>query len=142
MQLKAKIENGEIVFAEKRFAKEVLQRLEGKKVLIDIQTERKICTTLQNRALHLYFSQLAEALNDAGYDMKKVIKVDVNWTDYSIKEYLWKPVQRSLFGKKSTTQLKTDEIDKIYDVVNRAIGQRTGIHIPWPSIETMMENNL
>ena len=84
---------------------------------------------------------LAEALNDAGYDMKKVIRanMDIPWTDYNVKEFLWRPVQEAQLGKKSTTQLTTDEIDKVFEVINKAVGERTGVHVPFPSIETMYE---
>lgn len=94
-------------------------------------------TELQNRSLHLYFTQLAEALNDAGYDMKKTIRqeIDIYWTPYNIKEFLWRPVQNALYGKKSTTQLTTAEIDKVFELVNKTIGERTGVHIDWPCVE-------
>ena len=100
---------------------------------------KKQRTLKQNNALHLYFTLLADEMNTAGYDMKKVIRqeVDIPWNLYSIKEYLWRPVQEAQLGKKSTTKLTKDEIDKIYDTVNRVIGERTGIHVPFPSIESL-----
>jgi len=98
-------------------------------------------TSKQNRALHLYFTLLAEALNDSGFDMKKTIRkeIDINWNDYNIKEFLWRPIQLELTGQKSTTRLKTGEIDDIYDVVNRVIGERTGVFVPFPSMEELMK---
>lgn len=99
-------------------------------------------TDQQNRALHLWFAQLSEALNDAGYDMRKTIReeLDIPWTSYAVKEYLWRPLQKSMLGKKSTTQLTTEEIDQVYDVINLTIGERTGISVPFPSIEFLMQN--
>lgn len=99
-------------------------------------------TSKQNRALHLYFRLLAEALNEAGYDMKAVIRkeVDIPWTMESVKEYLWRPIQKQYILEKSTVQLSTKNIDEIYDIVNRVIGERTGVFIPFPSFETMYEN--
>lgn len=84
---------------------------------------------------------LADELNAAGYDMKKTVRqtMDIPWSPYNVKEFLWRPVQEAQLGKKSTTQLTTDEIDKIYDVINKAIGERTGVHVPFPSIERMMD---
>lgn len=140
MQLKATITNGQIVYEEKRTARDVLERLEGRKILVDLKIERKTRTDLQNRAMHLYFTQLAEELNDAGFDMKKVIRVDVPWTAFSVKEYLWRPVQKMLFGKKSTTQLKTNQVGEIHDVVDRGVSERTGVHVPWPSLDNLMGN--
>jgi hypothetical protein len=96
-------------------------------------------TPRQNNALHLFFSLLAEELNAGGYDMRKVIReaIDIPWTPYSVKEYLWRPVQKAQLGKKSTTKLTTKEIDQVYDTVNRVIGERTGVHVDFPSIEMM-----
>lgn len=106
-----------------------------------VERIEKTRTSQQNRALHLYFAQLAEALNDAGMDMRAVIRtnVEIPWTPLSIKEYLWRPVQNKSLHKKSTTELTIGEIDKIYEVVNKVVGERTGVHIPFPSIETLEE---
>lgn len=98
-------------------------------------------TIRQNSSLHLYFKLLSEALNEAGLDMKAVIKpeVEISWTPTSVKEYLWKPLQEKLFGKRSTTRLKKKDIDIVYDNLNRILGERTEIFIPFPSIESMQE---
>lgn len=97
-------------------------------------------TISQNRALHLYFTQLAETLNDAGLDMRKVLKpgIDIPWTSKSIKEFLWRPIQESLLHKESTTELTTVEIDKVLDVITRHLGEKFGVAQEFPSIETIM----
>lgn len=102
-----------------------------------MEQQEKKRTEAQNNAMHLWFTQLADALNLAGWDMKKVIRVDIPWSPYSIKENLWRPLQNAMFGKDSTTQLTTDEVTKIYEVINREIGNRTGVTIPFPSIEEL-----
>ena len=92
-------------------------------------------TSPQNKALHKYFSLLAEALNDAGLDMGQVLKKDsmIPWNKDSIKEYLWRPVQKVVVKKESTTELdKIGEIDDIYDVLNRHISEKFGIHVSFP----------
>ena len=97
-------------------------------------------TSQQNRALHLYFTLLSVALNDSGFDMKKTIArdIDIMWTPYNVKEYLWKPLQKEMVGEKSTAKLKKDELDKVYDVLNKVIGERTGEFVPFPSLEYLM----
>ena len=119
--------------------KKYLSNFEGKQIDITIKLHRKTRTDKQNRALHLYLTQLSEALNDAGFDMKKLLKqeIDIPWDTINAKEYLWRPIQKELLKKKSTTQLKSHEIDKVYEVLNRMIGERTGIYIPWPCIEEL-----
>lgn len=105
------------------------------------QTKLKLRTNKQSRAMHLFFTLLAEELNFSGYDMRKTIapEIDIPWTSYSVKEYLWRPIQKVMFGKKSTTQLETKDIDKIFETINRVIGERTGVYVPWPCMEQLME---
>ena len=97
--------------------------------------EKKPRTTRQNKALHLYFSMLADALNEAGLDMKKTLKpeVQISWTKNSIKEYLFRPVMKAMTVKKSTTELTTDEVTKMYDVLNNHLGTKLGIYVEFPT---------
>lgn len=141
MLFKATIENGQIVFDSKTLSKEFLQRHEGKKIDVDLLMRKAKRTDQQNAALHLWFTMLADELNSAGYDMKKTMRkeLDIPWTAYNVKEFLWRPMQEATLGKKSTTKLNTDEIDKVYDAINRVIGERTGVHVPFPSIENLYQ---
>lgn len=119
-----------------------IQALEGQKIeLILRKAKSKNRTELQNRALHKYFSLLAEELNNAGFDMKKTIKedVDIAWSGMSVKEYLWRPIQKVYLQEQSTTRLKTGDIDKIYDILNKIIGERTGVFVPFPSIDNILD---
>lgn len=98
-------------------------------------------TDRQNRALHLYFTMLTEALNDAGYDMRRTLKqdIDISWTPDNIKNYLWRPIQEAKLNKTSTTELNTKDIDSVYDELNRHLGEKLGVHVPFPSIEDLMK---
>ena len=95
----------------------------------------------QNKALYLWFRLEAEALNDAGFDMKKTIRqdIDIPWTPESVKLYLWKPVMEAMFQKSSTAKLESGEINKIFDVITREIGGRTGVYCEFPSLAYLME---
>jgi hypothetical protein len=90
---------------------------------------------LQNNSLHLYLSHLAEALNDAGYDMKRTLKkeVDIPWGKESAKEHLWRPIQELLTKKDSTTKPTTEEYVYIYEVLSRHLVEKLGVNVPWPS---------
>lgn len=107
----------------------------------EIKCLEKRRSSLQNRALHLYFTLLATALNDAGYDMRKTIKqdIDIIWSGKMVKEYLWRPIQKTYLQEKSTTRLKTGDIDKVYDILNKAIGERCGVYVPFPSIDNLID---
>ena len=91
-------------------------------------------TILQNKALHKYFSVLADELNGAGYDMRKTLKpsVDIPWTPENIKEYLWRPIQDAVLSKVSTTELNTAEVDKIYAILSRHLGEKLGVFVDFP----------
>jgi hypothetical protein len=89
--------------------------------------------------LHLYFQLLAERLNEAGLDMRTVLKpnVEIPWTKENVKDHLWRPVQEIYLRKDSTTELTTDEITKVYEVLNRFLREKLGISEPFPSIEQL-----
>jgi len=96
----------------------------------------KLRTTKQNRSLHLMFSQLATELNENGQYIPKVIKLDAPWNAVRIKELIWRPTQKTLFGTTSTTQLTTKQIDQVFEVIHKALAN-VGIEIVFPSIESL-----
>ena len=94
-------------------------------------------TTQQNKALHKYCAMLSEALNDAGLDMKKTLKpeVDIPWRPELVKEHLFKPVMKAMLDKESTTELSTREVNEVYAVLNLHTAQKLGVSVPFPSEE-------
>ena len=101
-------------------------------------------TLRQNRALHLYFQLVADTLNDGGLDMRAVLKpgVQIPWSKTSVKEYLWRPIQKLQLQKKSTIQLTTKDIDSIYDTLNRFLATEHGVTEAFPSIDAIMNQQL
>lgn len=102
--------------------------------------EEKQRTINQNSALHKYFEQLAEALNSAGLDMKRTLKaeVDIPWEKNTVKQFLWKPVQREQLGKERTRDLTTKEVSKVYETLNRYLGEKHGVTVMFPSVEDIL----
>ena len=92
-------------------------------------------TSQQNKAIHLYISHVAQALNEAGLPMQKVLTVDIDWNPENVKEYLWRSVQKSQLKKESTTQLTKAEVTQVYETLNRLLGEKFGVHVPFPSDE-------
>lgn len=90
-------------------------------------------TGAQNNAIHLDCKLIADKLNEAGKDWKMVIReggISIPVTQESVKELLWRPIQRLMFNKESTTELsKTVEIDRIHEVIMRELGEKH--HIEW-----------
>lgn len=102
---------------------------------ITIKRKAKQRTLTQNKALHLFLKKLAEVLNDAGYDMRRTLKHDaeIPWTTENAKEFLWRPIQKALTQKTSTTEITTVEPTQIHDVLCRHLGSKLGVVCPpWP----------
>lgn len=89
----------------------------------------------QSRSLHKYLTMYAELFTEHGIDMKMILKphIPIPATMYLLKELLWKPTQKKLFGKNSTKELTTKDIDLIVDVITRAFGTKFGLYVPWPT---------
>ena len=101
-------------------------------------------TISQNAALHLYLTQWAELLNEHGIDMKMILKPDAKIppTMQLLKDEVWRKIQRAMFGHKSTVELdKTEEINKIVDVITKTFGERYGLYVPFPSLDVLMEKD-
>lgn len=103
-----------------------------------VKTQR---TLSQNKALHLAFEQLADELNAQGKDMRVLLKpeVAIPWDKDRIKSAIWKPIQKAMFGTESTTLLTTDQVDKVFAIIQKHLGEEHGVEIHFPSIETMMQ---
>jgi hypothetical protein len=95
----------------------------------------KTRTHKQNNALHVYCRMLSEALNDAGYDMKKTLKqeAEIPWTTELVKQYLWKPVQEAVTGKDSTSTAGTEDYDKVHQVLSKHLSEKFNVYIPFPA---------
>ena len=99
-------------------------------------------TDRQNRAMHLWFTQLAETLNAAGLDQRKVLKpsVSIPWTSEAAKEQLWRPIQDAMYKKESTTELTKTEVGRVEEVLTRHLQEKFGVEIPqFPHFETEEE---
>jgi len=93
-------------------------------------------TPRQNKALHKYFTLLAESLNDAGYDLRRFFelrpKIDIPWSLDLVKKHLWAPLQKVVIDKERTSDADTTDYTKVYETLNRFTTQEFGIHVPWP----------
>lgn len=72
---------------------------------------------------------------DAGYDLKAVLEekvIPVPCTQENIKENVFKPIEAAMFGKQSTTQLSRIEVNEVYEVMSRWLGEKFGVYVPFP----------
>jgi len=101
-------------------------------------------TSLQNASLHLYYRKLSEALNDGGFEVTDgvVLKLPVMWTPGNVKSLLGRPIMTALYpDKTSTTELESDEVSEVYQVLDKAVSERTGVHVPFPSEEELIHES-
>ena len=110
--------------------------------------QRKPMTPQQRKAMHLFCRNLAEALNDAGYmamtrDPARQFPwkdgFEISFTMEIIKENFWKPMLAALESVNSTEEQNTVMVQEVYEEINRIMGEKYGIHVPWPSEETLSE---
>ena len=124
--------NGKAYLSKEQNGEQVLQPVTDG--AFDIKGKKQdLRTYQQNKSLWLYYSKVAKRLNDAGLEIKQVIKADVPWTKDTVHDVMWRPIQKALLGKESTTSLKKNEIDTVYEVMNRLLGEKFGIHVDFPS---------
>lgn len=97
-------------------------------------------TVLQNSAMWLYFRKLGEALNDAGWDMRRFLKpsILIPWNKDTVCDYLWRPIQEPMTGQKSTKKIETKDVGEIYNVLSKLVAERAGVNLPFPSQDSMM----
>ena len=90
------------------------------------------------------FTQLADQLNDAGKDLQTTLKADVSvaWTPELTKALLWKPVMKAVTGKDSTKLLTTVELDKVFEILSKHLGETLGLEIQFPSIESLIHQQM
>jgi hypothetical protein len=89
-------------------------------------------TSTQNRALHKYFEEVADVLNESGITQDVFFKdIEVDYTKETIK-HLWRCISKKKFGKESTADLTTTELQEVYEEMNRHVS-KFGFHIPFPS---------
>jgi type I restriction-modification system DNA methylase subunit len=96
-------------------------------------------TKKQNDAIHLYLEQVAGELQNQGQTLQGIIEkieiAEIIPTEKNLKEVIWRSFQDALLKKKSTTELTTDEVTKVYEVVAMFLSRNFEINLPFPSIE-------
>ena len=114
----------------------------GAKVLLEQKRDTR--TTRQNKALHLYYTIIANELNELGHEFRyeglKGGVIELRYTTNIVKEFIWRPIQIALFDIQSTTKINTKQMNEIIDVLSKYFGER-GVLINFPSVETLMNEN-
>ena len=102
-------------------------------------TQPKPRTIKQNSTAHLWFTHIADALNESGNDMQVVLskRMEVWWTPTSVKECLFKVLAKAMFNKDSTTQLSTKEFTQVTNMLRDVLARDYGVNVDVPSQESL-----
>jgi len=95
-------------------------------------------TIKQNASMWKYLSLLANALNDAGLSIQKVMKWDLVWSKDTAKQFLWDIIMKAITQKTSSTKLASNELTKIHRYLDLKMQEKGIEHIPFPSEESMI----
>ena len=79
---------------------------------------------------HPYNQGYLKALDDI---FKLLPRVLVSWTAETVKDFLWRQVQKSMTQKESTIDLTRQECSEVYDQLDRFTSSEFGIHVDFPS---------
>lgn len=99
--------------------------------------ETKQRTDQQRKAIEVYCRELADAFSGAGIDKRAVIEqfkqgVEIPWSQDGIKDDVWRVIQVAILKKESTVDLSSEEVSKVYEVVNRFTAEKFGVSVPFP----------
>ena len=115
-----------------------VQYLVENKKKVEIKQVRESRTTQQNSSLHLYFTFIANELNDLGMEFQYFgvtgKALSMKYTPHIVKDYFWKPIQLTLFNVETTTKLDTNQMNNIIDIVTKFFADK-GVVIPFPSLD-------
>jgi|SRR6056300_554085 hypothetical protein len=92
-------------------------------------------TERQNDAMHLWFRQMAEKLNNAGHSATHPFndEIEVPFTEVLVKEMLYKPIIKAMYDKKSTTSLTGSQLSEAAEVLVRWLAEHKNVLVPFPS---------
>lgn len=116
---------------------------EGELYIVSVKRAKPkaLRTLLQNSSMWLYFRKLGDALNDAGWDMRRFLRphIAIPWNKDTVCDYLWRPIQEPMTGQESTKKIDTKQVNEIYEVLSKLVAERAGVTTPFPSQHSMME---
>lgn len=88
-------------------------------------------TSQQNKGIHAYCGEVAEQMIARGLDMREVLKptVEITPTKQLVLDHIWRPLQKILTEKHSTTKLNKIEVNKVYEVVAKHLAEKHDINV-------------
>ncbi len=114
------------------------EAVESGEHLIEVKHITKTRSLKQNAALHLYLTQIAEQMTDAGYSQRLLMArfkttFDLPVTMEMIKE-IFKESAFHMHKVEHTSDLTTVQLQEVYEAVNRGFAESVGVSAEWPSL--------
>jgi hypothetical protein len=105
----------------------------GKDVLTVLNSDIEIEWT--GELVELFKDELAIILNDAGLTFNCALGKGSKspWTEGKVKALIWHKVQKMQLDIDSTTKLDTEQVSKVYEVINRHTSSTFGVSVVFPS---------
>jgi hypothetical protein len=95
-------------------------------------------SSAQNRSLHKYCAEMATELQNSGITVEVFLKgMEAEFTPETVK-MMWRAFGKAKYGKSSTAELTTSQVNEVYDECNRHVAQ-FGIHVAFPSQEAFID---
>lgn len=131
MNITLKLENGCFIPYDK-LEKDKLDKL--KNGIYEVKLSNMDLRSLaQNRSQWLWLTHIAHTLNSNNMYISKTIKAEVNWNRDSVKALIFDPIINALYQKKSSTELKKDEYEKIIDTITGIFANKGVVIPPFPN---------
>lgn len=103
-------------------------------------------TPAQHRALHKWFGDVADKLNNAGISPQVFVNlgIEIRWTKEMVKEDIWKAIQLKKFKTDSTKELTIGDLQEIYEDIDLELLQNPliNVDIPFPNIQDKNNNEM
>lgn len=105
-------------------------------VLLNSIDTSPVRSKAQNDSIHLWLDMVARELDKNGHTVQNVVakiqRAEIRPNGKNLKEVMWRPYQIAALGKESTTKLKKHEVDRVYEGLNKFLGEHFKFHIPFP----------
>lgn len=134
MDFQAKISSGKLLFANQAVFADWEKRQKEGDYIVTIKKPTR--SSLQNRSIHLFFRWIADSLNEKHlYFNQNFFNPDfeIEWNSEMVKNLIWRPIQKSYMGEKSTTKLKSNEIGEIAEIIQKNFSEKFGIILNFPN---------
>lgn len=100
-----------------------------------MEKPEKLMSSQQRKSIHKGCQNIADILIENGVSLNAVIKnIEIRPTMHSVKD-IFRAIGKSKYGVDSTEELKSTQIDPIWEELVKGVSEITGVEINFPSRE-------